>query len=190
MNVKKLFFVFTLLSAVIYGCTKEGPTGPAGADGADGADGQDGTANVIYSSWTYFSSSDWSELTNDYGKYVRIYSTTSDDITQSVIDSGLVMVYVKFVGATSPMPLPLSMCITKSSLQHLNFRLSTSTLKIVFFDIEDNDDPGTFSGTNSYRYIIIPGGVQATLTKSLRREEIDYNQMDYSELCKLLNIPE
>lgn len=80
-------------------CTKEGPTGPAGADGQNGLDGQDGqngqdgkdgNANVV----TYVITDSVKLLW--VGNFIQLYYDSVFSIPDSILDEGLVLVYMKF----------------------------------------------------------------------------------------------
>lgn len=79
---------FLSLALFISSCTKEGDIGPAG---------KDGNANV---SSKYYTVSSWSVPAAG-----SIYTDIANsDITQSVIDSGSVMVYLNVNNAWTPLP--------------------------------------------------------------------------------------
>lgn len=176
-----------LIGIIAVSCKKE--TGPAGATGATGATG---TANVIYSPWTGFDAALWKPTINEYGRTIRFYPAVANDLTQNIIDQGTVMVYAKFVGIPTPMALPIT--VYDVGNKYIGFRLEPDTINIAYYDLDDTNDPGTFSGTaseNAYRYIIIPGG---TPSKSpAKNSEISSEQlkaMSYKQVCSHFNIPE
>lgn len=69
-----------------------GATGAAGAPGAAGAQGPPGAANLIVSSWTAIKATDW-KSDNDPLYFYR--SIEDMNITQAIIDKGLVMAYYR-----------------------------------------------------------------------------------------------
>lgn len=87
MNLlKTITTTFILASIMIFtSCEKEGPAGPAGRDGLDG------NANVVSSSKT---SSNWA-----YNDPSWVITLTYPSITQEIINSGAVLVYMQ-VGNT------------------------------------------------------------------------------------------
>ncbi|MCK9612504.1 MAG: hypothetical protein PHR81_03205 [Bacteroidales bacterium] len=180
MKKIKLFALLLVLLTVASSCKKEeGPAGPQGPEGPAG------TANVIYSDWIGFQATSWSETAiTEFGKTMRHYYDTVPEITQNIVDKGLVMVYIKSAGTPEAQPLPMTIYgLTQFVNQFMTFRLSNNLLTIIFFNIDNNDDPGSFAGdpsTNAYRYIIIPGGISASMA--------NFNQMSYQEICKKLNI--
>ena len=88
-----LFSVFAFLAFT--GCSKDGAQGPAGLDGQNAA--------VYYSEW--FSPTAWSGSAGDW-----YFSASAPDLTQNVVESGVVLAYVWLVGdvynATTVRPLP------------------------------------------------------------------------------------
>src|ERR1700720_2689117 len=96
--------VLSLFTLLLFSSCKKGDTGPAGATGAAGAAGSagptgaTGSANVIYSAWftpdTYVKDT----VFNLYGFY---YNKATTDITQAVLDSGVVLTYGKLDGYNS-----------------------------------------------------------------------------------------
>jgi hypothetical protein len=90
---QKIFFQFSLFTLmvviVLSSCGKIGLTGPAGPQGAQG---DTGTANVIYSQWD-------STLTGTNDLW------SAPAITQGVLDSAVILVYVRQEGVVYQLPL-------------------------------------------------------------------------------------
>lgn len=81
-----------MLSIVAIGlasCSKEGDIGPQGEQGVAGVDGQDGNANVIGTN--DFVVSGWSASGSSW-----IASITAPDISQDIVNTGLVQVFRKY----------------------------------------------------------------------------------------------
>lgn len=164
----------------------EGPQGVQGAQGEKGDKGDPGVANVIYSEWTGFVTTNW-ELVTEFGRQTRIYEIAEPAITEDIMNTGVVLVYLKFGGAPSPRPLPYTGFVTTTAKdQHLWFRLATSAIAIVFHNLGDNLDPGSIGTSNQYRFVIIPGGVPVNGRISAGNE-LD---LSYQELCRRYQIPE
>jgi len=187
-NHIRLFLICILCAALIAGCKEgdegpQGPEGPQGLQGEKGDKGEPGTANVIYSEWTAFEFSQW-ELVNEFGRQTRIYEIPEPAVTDDIINTGFVMVYVRFAGSQAPRPLPYTGYGTSTSKdQHIYFRLQTALIVIIFHNLGDQLDPGPFGSGNEYRYIIIPGGVAAN-------GRIDKTAIpSYEELCRQYRIP-
>ena len=74
----------------------------------------------------------------------------------------------------------------------------TGAIQINFWNVENNNDPGTFTGTpgtpptgNIYRYVIIPGGVAGGKTTGIGGTNYNAEQlkaMPYNQVCRLFNI--
>ena len=188
--------VFVCLALFLISCEKDGDPGPQGSQGEQGPKGDQGekgdpgekgnlgTANVIYSQWTPFEVGIWNQVT-EFGRETQIYPVEDSLVTQEIIDQGLVFVYVRFGGAPQTRPLPFTGYITTSSKnQSLWYRLLSETIEIVFHNLSDNADPGTFGASNSYRYIIVPGG-----TPLNGRFSHNPQNLSYEEICALFKIP-
>ncbi|MFI5218370.1 MAG: collagen-like protein [Bacteroidia bacterium] len=88
--MKKLLKIFMMLASIslLISCAKDGetgPQGPAGVNGTNGTNGQDGNANVHTQTFTV---SNWYYIAPSYGVDIADF-----DITQDIVDNGLVMVY-------------------------------------------------------------------------------------------------
>jgi len=220
-----LSLLLLALSFIIVNCTKEGPEGPAGATGAQGPagiqgpagpagavgptgpagpagpagpQGPAGTANVIYSAWTDFTAANWGAAVNEFGKTVRNYAAPAPGVTASIITTGVVLVYWRDIGLPNPQQMPsISYNITQPVNQYLGFALLTGQIQIKFFNIDNTNDPGTFTGAgNSYRYILIPGSVAGGRGMNEHVAEINgqtysktqLENMSYAQVCQLLHI--
>jgi hypothetical protein len=189
MKTLKLISMLLIITIVAISCKKE--TGPAGPAGANGAAGATGTANVIYSQWIGFDIANWSAVVTEYGKTMRIYTDSTNAITQKVVDSAAVLVYFKSAGNSQTAQLPMNFYgLTAFVNQYIGFRVTKNALQIILYNIDDNNDPGTFTGTpstNAYRYIIIPGGIPLSGAKKTNAE---LKAMTYQQVCNYLNITE
>lgn len=178
-----LLFVPVLALIVAGGCEgpegDEGPEGPPGAQGIQGEQGPQGdpgTANVIYSDWLQLEGV-WRDSTF-FGVDWKVNHLTVPDLTQEVIDNGVVLCYGEFSNNVVPLPY-----YSKSYI--LTFTLDLN--KIIFMTSNPDFTGGvSLSSSFNFRYIIIPGGVAATGTKST----IDYSKLSYKEVCSLFNIAE
>lgn len=140
----------------------EGPTGPAGAQGPQGdvgpqgPQGPEGTANVIYSEWITLSDleapSDTTFLSRTYNKW----EIPAPEITQEIIDQGVILVYFSLTGAILPLPTTFG----GANPIYITFAPFQPGILSILAQNLDN----TVSGLNSsiqFRYIIIPGGMAA-----------------------------
>lgn len=92
---KKLFVLFLILTT--FSCSEDGATGATGPAGADG------NANVIGTTDFTILPTDWQTLGNL--KYINLQN---NGITQSIVNSGIVMVYQKSNTGNSYTALPFS----------------------------------------------------------------------------------
>ncbi|WP_157491673.1 collagen-like triple helix repeat-containing protein [Maribacter thermophilus] len=190
------------ISSMLIACSKEdgedgaiGPQGPQGEqgipgeDGADGADGEQGekgdtgTANVIYSGW----------ITSGFEANILDDSATFDieapSLTQEIIDEGAVLVYGRTTGIDSDvLPLPIYIPTTHESYYHRLEGVGQIQIRVV------TDDSSLIGSTlfSDYRYILIPGGVEASngIGGITGKSSTDYSNMSYEEIVAQFNIPE
>jgi hypothetical protein len=194
MKKVKLISLVIVIAMVAVSCKKE--TGPQGAQGAQGPAGPAGTTNVIYSNWKGFAATSWRPVV-EFGKNMEIYPASVPALDQNIIDHGAVLVYIKFINAQAPIQLPLTMAITSSGNQFVGYRLIPDSIQMMLYDLDDNLDPGTWSGDssqNAYRYIIIPGGTVGSKhmlnNNSSQPSLAELKNMTYAEVCRYYNIPE
>lgn len=236
MRKFRLLSLLLLAAVFIFvNCTKEGPEGPVGATGAQGPAGANGpagaagpqgltgpagpagpigpqgpagTANVIYSPWTAFTAPNWSAAIDVFGKTTRRYTAAAPGITATMLSQGTILVYMQGGGAVGTVrTLPFTTFnFTQAVNQHLEPSFVAGEIRINFFNLDNNNDPGTFTGTvgtpptgNIYRYILIPGGVaggrggnteKMAEIKGQLYTESQLKAMSYDQLCDLLNIPQ
>lgn len=167
-----------------------GPTGPTGPAGPTGPQGPAGTANVIYSAW--FAPATWNLETN-FGVVERTYTMTTAGLTQAIIDNGVVLVYMRFVGFSPAInQLP---CTIPDQDRSYWFRAQAGSIKAVYYRVSNNAvDPGIIPSGNNIRYILIPGGVagrvsgKAAVINGHMYSETQLKSMSYSQVCSLLKI--
>lgn len=156
-------------------CTKTGATGPKG---------ETGSANVTYSAW--FTPSPYTKDTV-FGIWGFNYKQAAPGITQTILDSGLVLTYAKLAGYNAliwpagqvgQMPVSLTY-VQGAQMTDTWSALSTlGTLRIRF--VNSNNYWTSISTAHQFRYIIIPGGKQGARRAAL----------SYQEICRQYNIPE
>jgi hypothetical protein len=88
------------IAMLVFGCSKDGADG---TDGINGTNGTNGNANVIGTSDFTITPTDWQ--TSGNLKYVNL---TNNIITQSIVNTGIVMVYQKSNTDGSYTALPFS----------------------------------------------------------------------------------
>lgn len=182
-------FIFFFCIVILHSC-KKGDAGPAGPAGS---------ANVKYSDWftpdTYTS-------TAVFGISNFTYDKAAPEITQPVLDSGVVLTFGKLLGyaasfwsANQVAQLPISLTYKQGATTMTDTwsaRAQPQKLTINFMNSVNyyiNITP-----QHQFRYIIIPGGNKISLTSgrkaSLRQVAENYQYMSYTEICNALNIPE
>jgi len=179
---RRFSWLLLFVAFMVIGC--EGPEGPAGPAGPAG------TANVIYSEW--FSPDPW-VLQETFGVSERSFTMTTSALTQEIIDYGVVLVYMRFVGFNPEInQLPVTL---EDVNYHFLFRAQAGSIQAVYYSITDPaTDPGVIPSYNQVRYVLIPGGVLdavaagAGITYSKLADSFD--SMGYAEVCELFDIPE
>lgn len=180
------YAIFVLLIGIAISSCKgdDGADGIDGIDGATGSAGQDGNANVIYSEWIEYDSTNWEAYVVEYGVGTRKYPITVSNLTEEIVNHGVVLFYSKLSGTGDTVyALPFSHNLT-TGLQNLShtYELSKITLRMINHD--GVGDPGIFGGPSSYRYILIEGSTpevkrtgdsQQTIYTELKNAGIDIN---------------
>lgn len=135
-----------------------GKDGMDGNDGRDGRDGRDGNANVISSGWISYEQANWSATTEEYGITFRNYPIKVPELTQDIVDSGIVMVYHRFPKSSGfTFILPFRDNISSGLGQAMSFRMDVTKLTIKMSNIGGRGDPGTMGeGQGEFRYVIVP----------------------------------
>jgi hypothetical protein len=193
--VKKSIFIYLLFAAIIFiiGCAKDGETGPAGADGVNGANGTNGTngingtngsngnANVSQSNFTV-NGSDWTYNNLPVWDQSLTVILNDNDITQNIIDSGIVMVYLSLNSpATEWFALPFTQKLNGNYLsQTWAFAYSLNNVTIKFY-FSDGSSPSTPS-TNYFKVVVISG------TQRIANPNVNWN--NYQEVKAFLNLSE
>lgn len=171
-----LFSISILVLLITLNSCKKGDTGPQGPVGS---------ANVIYSEW--FTAGTWKKDTL-FGIYGFNYNKPAADITQQVLDSGVVLVYGKLLGyVTSVWPaaqvgqLPITLNYMQSGKTQTDTWSGFATagnLRIRF--VNNTNEYNVIATNHQFRYIIIPGGKKGARVA----------QRSYQEICEAYQIPE
>lgn len=168
----------------------DGADGMDGQDGADGQNGQDGNANVFSSGWEEFVEANWEPVSNEFGIDFRNYPLTVAEVTQDIVDEGVVLMYSRFViTGTQVYALPFTENITGADAagQTISYRFEVNDITIKMRNVSGTGDPGIFGGPGiaEYRYIIIPssnksnqGSSSQNILDDLRRNGVDINNYD------------
>jgi hypothetical protein len=164
ISVIYLLLAFTVISFT--GCSKEGP---AGLDGKNAA--------VYYSEW--FSPTTWSGASGDW-----FFSASAPDLTQNVVESGVVLAYVWLSGdvynSTAVRPLP-------AYALGANWSFLVHQYGSIEFTCDMINQP--FNAGDKFRFIAIPGTSTALMSASIKyNTKSKLLNMPYSEACKLFNV--
>lgn len=166
MNHFKLRLLAIGIAISFYACEKgdtgpEGPQGEQGIQGEKGDRGAAGTANVIYSAWLSFQQAERDTLID--GTNLKVNHLPATRLTQAIVDGGAIQVYMKF--GTTVFPLPYTSDAGSGNGPNksntVNFIPKPGVIYITRYTHDNTASHGF--GTLQYRYVLIPGGVSATL---------------------------
>lgn len=188
-----------------------GPQGPNGTPGATGPQGPTGTANVIYSAWKP-AAANWNNITRDNTTSKSSF-ILAPEVTQTVIDSALIMVYARFAGGdTLTFSLPHT-SYAGSAVSTISAQAQLETTEPIgytpvpsapavaagaavpaanqarirlFRFTHDNSASVAVSAGGTYRYIIVPGGIAAAASANSK----GLNWQDYSSVKRYFNLPD
>jgi len=205
---KKMFYLFVVVVFAAAACSKTGPTGATGPQGATGAAGPQGpagpmgpqgNANVFTDTftlanvdWLWNSGYTYSNTNNGTVTYfTRYHDVVFSRITQGILDSGMVMVYVA-PNANDPnqwSPLPYSF-LSFGSAFYYNYVYETmpGKVRLHFFYTQNGSTaaPTTLSTdvipTHRYKIVAISG----TVSSAMKRDRV--NVGDYNQVMKYLGM--
>lgn len=174
----------------------DGTNGINGTNGTDGADGADGNANVIYSDW--FTPS-WTKTTDAFGRDLFEHDEAAADITQDILDSGVILVYGQLNGYNSDLwptyqvgLLPLVITYN-TDIDTWTLIFSVGNLRIRL--INNNNSYSSLSILYQFRYIIIPSNNLANKSSSKSKQDIKdmlsnygVDISNYDEVCDFYGI--
>jgi hypothetical protein len=145
---------------------------------------------VIYSDW--YSPATWN-LETEFGTTQRYYSMGTTLLTQQIIDRGVVMVYMRFVGF-APEIVQLPFLVHDVGYQ-VYFRAQADSIKVMYYvAAARTTTPVIIPSENQIRYVLIPGGaVAATMQtngSTYEQEVASLKSMPYSEVCRKYGVPE
>jgi len=78
------------IAMLVFGCSKDGADGTDGINGTNGTNGTNGNANVVGTTDVTILPTQWQTSGN-----TKFVSIANNNITQSIVNNGLVMVYEK-----------------------------------------------------------------------------------------------
>lgn len=158
---KTIFFVMVILATTFISC-KKGDTGPQGTAGIDG------NADVFGTNDITLNSSDW--VANETYFYADI---TSPEITQAIIDHGVVIVYEKSELFWNALPYTWGII-------SVSFDFGLKTVGIYY---NNNDGSQTINpGTKTFRIV----SISASNAKAY--SNIDWK--NYDSVKKTFNLPD
>jgi len=163
-KTSRLLFAAVMFLILASACTKKGDPGATGATG---------TANVMYSSWA--------SLTMSYNTTDSAYeqTITADSITQSVLDSGLVLTYIKYTN-------PAGQTQVESADTYMQTVLAIKSIQLYSYVYDLTGVP--------FRYIVVHGGTAlggrvaegSDLVQGFTKEQ--WKAMSYTEVLQRLGI--
>jgi hypothetical protein len=193
MRFRNAAWLLPCVALVVLGCGKgdTGPMGPAGARGAIGPEGPAGSSDVIYSAW--YSPTTWAAETQ-FGIALRTYTMSATSLTQTIVDQGVVLVYLRFVGL-NPAIIQLPFVTADASALSFYFQAAAGSVKVLYYSpATPTVSPSVIPSSNQVRYVLIPGaapGAAPLANGSTRAQEIArLKSMSYSEVCRKYGIPE
>lgn len=142
-----------------------GPGGPPGEDGAAGPEGPPGTANVIFSEWMPTPPTDPDCIID--GTNLTIGFIDVPELTQEILDEGMILVYMRFSNGTYLLPYTSADNGDANTLDFLagdpNVCLkgnSSQTITLKRFWHDNSTPPPVINSTAlEFRYVLTPGGV-------------------------------
>ena len=217
-KIRLLSLLAIAFAFIAVSCTKEGPEGPAGATGAQGPtgatgatgpagptgpggpagpqgpigpQGPPGTANVIYSPWFTYSSlgTPIDSAFFVHGNCRRVIRT-APGITQSVIDNGVVLCYIRFAPTGSMSNLPY--IVPNGGGAQIAYVLEVGKIFFISYILNPQGPIGVV-GSAEFRYVIIPGSVAGGRSAGFGGTNFTADEikaMSYEQVARLFNIPD
>ena len=176
MKKLKLFSLATLAVVIgLYSCSKKGDTGATGATGPAGPD------SVYYSTWASVDLVG-GVLTSGDSAYQQ--DIVAANLTQGILDSGLVVTYLDYVstGSSGSGTVDDVFPLVGSGLNE-DYIVGNIILSSVAWN---SGGPALFYNGYGVRYVIIPGSVLATSEafKGLTKAQI--STMSYNKLTSVV----
>ncbi len=145
----------------------QGPQGPRGYAGVNGTNGYDGNANVIGTNSLTTASSLWTASGTGW-----MYDLTATDITQAVVDKGIVQVFIQY--GTEWWSLP-----DLNGINETLFGYSVGHVKLL--NKNSDGSQATNPGGQTFRVVII------TASNLAAHPNTDWTK--YAVIKPLLNLP-
>lgn len=165
----------------------------------------DSVPDMYYSPWM---PATWTRFTynDDYGNNDTAYTfqVTSNSITQNVIDSGVVLAYIKYSNVATAYSLPYFDPYSALTWW-MDQQPGSINFNYGFGPAFGGADPGAYaSGNVQVRFIVLNRGIPANSAHLNQQPEVlsaipgssrgnqvrnMYQQMSYDQVCNLLGIP-
>jgi len=158
-----------------------------------GTAGPAGSANVIYYNWVGFDQTNWS--TYSFGSHSISYSVSIPPITQDIVNTGVILVYVQYQILGSAGAVSLGMFQLPGEFSNLQSGIANELLSTTIYPgqldftllnmLSFDTSPGAIFFDSDhhagyvYRIVIIPGGVVGTA---------DPRTLSYGEVCSRYGI--
>lgn len=147
--------------------------------GKEGPPGLDGNANVISSPWISPASNSW---TYDNVKKEYYYDIADNEITQDIVENGVVLAYMTSADdtpANSVRPLP-------AYTMGCDWTFLIHSYKSIEFTSNAVANPGNVA--ISFRYILIPASVYLKSARLKSKSITELKNMPYEEVCNMFGI--
>lgn len=155
----------------------QGPAGPAGQNGTDGTNGQDGNANVNSISFTV-QTWEWANFgTVGQPGHLIYHEHNIPEITQDVMNDGMILVYKKYYGPDGMYLLPWTIAAgSVDVIFSTYFEVGKCGIDIARSDL------GTYSPTApmDFKCVVVDG--------SARAMNPDLNWNDYNQIADRFNL--
>ena len=181
-SVSRLFMLLLVIATVSISCKgPQGPEGPQGPAGPQGPQGPAGNANVISSAWITPS---WVSGSY-YGSQGYKYDWSVSDLTQSVYDSGVILVYWKN-WQDEVYQLPINAGGAHDT--YFNFYAHVGSITLWAYNLDGTAMSSAPPSSNKFRYVLIPQGTSSrpagdinALRQDLARQGVDID--NYYQVC-------
>jgi len=155
----------------------DGTNGTDGADGTNGTDGADGS-KTYYSNWL---TPTWIAESNGNVK-IRYAKFNANSLSQSIVDRGIVLVYLKMTdGRVFQLPI---------SSGGIIFQVIFSLREIIVnYSLADSPyvTPPVMLSSNKIRYILVPGTNLASKASQSKQDDLP-DVSNYYEVCDYYGI--
>lgn len=108
---------------------------------------------------------------------MKVSEILAPKLTQDILNNGLIMVYMRFGGTAYALPYTSD---AGGKPNEINFRSRVGKIFITRFAFDDSGSIN-LGGSLQYRYILIPGGIQAAFQAGL-------DLGDHEEVARYFNI--